>query len=83
MPGWVVAAKEKAVQELAVAAFKALDGRNWGRIDLMCDEQGEMFLLEANMVPGMTEKSLVPMAARQHGLSFTDLVLRILAQTEA
>lgn len=82
-PAGLSPAKEKAVQELAVAAFKALDGRNWGRIDLMCDEQGEMFLLEANMVPGMTEKSLVPMAARQHGLSFTDLVLRILAQTEA
>lgn len=82
-PAGLSAADESALQELAVAAFKALDGRNWGRIDVMCDDNGDMFLLEANMVPGMTEKSLVPMAAKQHGLSFTDLVLRILAQTEA
>jgi len=74
---------EAELQKLAVQAFDALDGRGWGRVDVMTDQQGHWYLLEANMVPGMTEKSLVPMAAKQQGLSFTDLVLRILAQTEA
>lgn len=73
---------EKALQKLALEAFNALDGRGWGRIDVMTDKKGHWYLLEANMVPGMTEKSLVPMAAKQKGMSFMDLVLRILAQTE-
>ncbi|MEC9412847.1 MAG: D-alanine--D-alanine ligase, partial [Pseudomonadota bacterium] len=48
------------------------------RIDFMRDSQGNLFLLEANSVPGMTDHSLVPMAAKQAGLSFEDLVWRIL-----
>ncbi len=47
----------------------------------MRDDEGQWFLLEANAVPGMTEKSLVPMAAKQYGLSFEQLVWNILAQT--
>ena len=50
----------------------------WGRIDFMCDKAGNFYLLEANSVPGMTDHSLVPMAAKQAGLSFDDLVLKIL-----
>ena len=61
-------------------AFSAIDGRGWGRIDAMRDDEGQWFLLEANAVPGMTEKSLVPMAAKQYGLSFEQLVWNILTR---
>ncbi|RUO41771.1 D-alanine--D-alanine ligase [Pseudidiomarina aestuarii] len=70
--------QEQALQQLAVSAFRAVAGSGWGRIDVMCDALGEFKLLEANMVPGMTAKSLVPMAARATGLSFEQLVLEIL-----
>lgn len=70
--------QEQALQQLAVSAFRAVAGSGWGRIDVMCDAFGEFKLLEANMVPGMTAKSLVPMAARATGLSFEQLVLEIL-----
>lgn len=82
-PAGLADAEEQQVRELARDAFQALDAKGWGRIDMMRDSQGQMQLLEANLVPGMTEKSLVPMAARQAGLSFNQLVLRILAQTLA
>lgn len=75
------AAKEKELQELALTAFDAVGAKGWGRIDAMLDEQGRFWLLEINTVPGMTDHSLVPMAAKASGLSFTDLVLEILAQT--
>lgn len=70
--------QEQALQQLAISAFRAVAGRGWGRIDVMCDAFGEFKLLEANMVPGMTAKSLVPMAARATGLSFEQLVVEIL-----
>jgi len=53
--------------------------KGWGRVDLMQDEDGQFYLLEANSVPGMTDHSLVPMAAKQYGLSFENLVNQILA----
>lgn len=74
---------EQELRHLALAAFKAVGGQGWGRVDLMLDEAGQPQLLEVNMVPGMTEKSLVPMAAKQHGLSFSQLVMRILATAVA
>jgi D-alanine-D-alanine ligase len=74
--------RELALAQLALAAFEALAGNGWGRVDVMCDRQGQYYLLEANTVPGMTAKSLVPMAAKQAGMSFTDLSLAILATTE-
>lgn len=70
---------ERQLKALALKAFQALDARVWGRIDLMVDRQGQPWLLELNTVPGMTDHSLVPMAARAAGMSFADLVLRILA----
>lgn len=73
--------KEKELQALALRAFDAVAASGWGRVDAMMDEQGKFWLLEVNTVPGMTDHSLVPMAARAAGLSFTDLVLQILAQT--
>ncbi len=70
---------ERDIRALALDAFNAVDGRGWGRVDIMFDAAGKPQLLEVNMVPGMTAKSLVPMAAKQHGLSFSQLVMRILA----
>ncbi|WP_275065505.1 D-alanine--D-alanine ligase [Aliidiomarina taiwanensis] len=78
-PAGLSEAEEQALGALALQAFQAVGGKGWGRVDLMFDEQGHAQLLEVNMVPGMTEKSLVPMAAKQHGLSFSQLVMRILA----
>ena len=59
-------------------AFDVLGGAGWGRVDLMLDSAGQAWLIELNTVPGMTDHSLVPMAARQAGLSFAELVLTIL-----
>jgi len=70
---------EHKLRGLALKAFTAVGGKGWGRVDIMLDEAGEPQLLEVNMVPGMTAKSLVPMAAKQQGLSFSQLVMRILA----
>lgn len=72
---------ETRLRHLAEQAFSAIGASGWGRIDVMRNGAGDWFLLEANTVPGMTEKSLVPMAAKAAGLSFNDLVERILAQT--
>ncbi len=70
--------QEKELAELASSAFSAVSGSGWGRIDVMQDKTGQFFLLEANTVPGMTEKSLVPKAAQVAGIGFDDLVLAIL-----
>ena len=66
------------IQQLALAAFSATGASGWGRVDLMRDAQGEFKLLEVNTVPGMTAKSLVPMAASASGLSLNQLLLEIL-----
>tara|TARA_R110000751_G_scaffold307911_1_gene435110 strand:- start:26146 stop:27108 length:963 start_codon:yes stop_codon:yes gene_type:complete len=73
---------EKQLGELALEAFDALAGSGWGRIDFMQDKLGRFYLLEANTVPGMTEKSLVPLAAKQSGMSFEELSLAVLKTTE-
>lgn len=71
--------KEAELAELCLQAFNAVGCRGWGRVDVMQDEAGRFYLLEVNTVPGMTDHSLVPMAAAAAGLTFTDLVLAILA----
>jgi D-alanine-D-alanine ligase len=71
-------AREAELRELVCRAFAAVDGYGWGRVDLMVDGQDQPWLLEVNTVPGMTDHSLVPMAARVAGLNFEDLVWRIL-----
>lgn len=73
--------RETRLQELAVAAFNAVGASGWGRVDVMADDSGNFYLLELNTVPGMTDHSLVPMAAKAAGYSFNDLVLAILSQT--
>lgn len=75
-------ADEKHIQALALAAYDALDASGWGRVDLMRDTDGQFYLLEANTVPGMTQKSLVPMAANAAGIEFNQLVLDILKTAE-
>src|SRR6266702_4112997 len=69
---------ERIIQDEALRAFRALACSGWGRVDLMLDRAGKPYFLEVNTSPGMTDHSLVPMAARHAGLSFEDLCLRIL-----
>lgn len=81
LPCGLDADAEQAMQQLALQAFAALGASGWGRVDLRCDAAGKPHLLEINTVPGMTDHSLVPMAARHAGLSFEELVLAILETT--
>jgi len=80
-PCGLSAEQESEMQRLAERAFMVLGGRGWGRIDILRDVDGKPYLLEANTVPGMTDHSLVPMAARAAGISFEDLVWQILEGT--
>ncbi|MGA7964619.1 MAG: D-alanine--D-alanine ligase [Gammaproteobacteria bacterium] len=73
--------RERELRALCYRAFAAVNCAGWGRVDLLLDESDAAYLLEANTVPGMTEHSLVPMAAKVEGLSFSELVVMILAQT--
>jgi D-alanine-D-alanine ligase len=70
--------KEQELRALCLTAFRALGCRGWGRVDLMVSKQGRPYLLEVNTAPGMTDHSLVPMAARAIGLSYEDLCVKIL-----
>ncbi|EJI86890.1 MAG: D-alanine--D-alanine ligase [Alishewanella aestuarii] len=82
-PAPLTAELTAAMQQSALAAFKAVGASGWGRVDLMLDQSGQHYLLEVNTVPGMTEKSLVPMAAKAAGYSFQQLVLAILQQADS
>ena len=72
---------ELRLQQLALDAFRVVGCRTWGRVDVMQDADGRFWLLEVNTVPGMTDHSLVPMAARAAGIGFDELVVRILRDT--
>ena len=72
---------EAEMQRLALRGFALIGGSGWGRVDFLMDESGKPYLLEVNTVPGMTDHSLVPMAARQAGINFEQLVVRILELT--
>ena len=78
IPCGVSEKKEKQLQALCLKAFKALGCRGWGRVDLMLDKRGKPYLLEVNTSPGMTDHSLVPMAARAVGISYEDLCVKVL-----
>jgi D-alanine-D-alanine ligase len=73
--------QEQQMQQLALRAFAVLGCAGWGRVDFLLDDAGNPFVLEANTVPGMTDHSLVPMAARAAGIDFDELVWRILEGT--
>ena len=78
LPCGLDADKEAELQALVRSAFDVVGCRGWGRVDVMQDEDGKFWLLEVNTAPGMTDHSLVPMAARHAGLEFDDLVLTLL-----
>jgi D-alanine-D-alanine ligase len=78
LPCGLPAERERALQALCLKGFRALGCRGWGRVDLMLDRAGEPYLLEVNTAPGMTDHSLVPMAARHVGIGYDELCLRIL-----
>ncbi len=77
-PSGLNAGQEIEMQRLAKSAFALIGGQGWGRVDFLMSEGGKPFVLEVNTSPGMTDHSLVPMAARQAGISFDELVLRVL-----
>ena len=63
---------------MSLEAFRAVGASGWGRVDLLCDANGDPWFVDVNTAPGMTTHSLVPMAAAAAGLSMEDLVVRIL-----
>lgn len=81
IPSGLSVKEETTLQQLALQAFNAVGATGWGRIDAMQDEQGNFWLLEVNTVPGMTDHSLVPMAAKAIGHDFAALCVLILSQT--
>lgn len=70
--------QEQALQQLALEAADCIGVEGWGRVDVFIDRQGQAQLIEVNTVPGMTDHSLVPMAAAKLGIDFDELVWRIL-----
>lgn len=81
LPSGLSEEEEQQVQKIALDAFHMVGCEGWGRVDVMQDEAGNFWLLEVNTSPGMTDHSLVPMAAKAQGLDFTSLVLNVLQQT--
>ena len=77
-PSGLPAAQEQEIQAIVMRAVAALGCSGWGRADLILRDDGKVFLLEMNTIPGMTGHSLVPMAARAAGIAFDDLAMRIL-----
>lgn len=73
-------AREREMRAQALEAFRILGCRGWGRVDFLMNERGAAYLLEINTSPGMTDHSLVPMAARAAGISYEQLVWRVLEQ---
>ncbi len=77
-PCGLSAEKEAQIQQEALQAFNAIGCRGWGRVDFLMDDAGNHYFLEVNTSPGMTDHSLVPMAAKAAGISFDELVIRVL-----
>lgn len=80
-PSDLTAEQEREMQDIAKRAFEAIGGRGWSRVDFLKSDDGKLYLLELNTVPGMTDHSLVPMAAKARGIDFASLCVQILAQT--
>jgi len=81
-PCGLAEAQEAEFAALMTQAFNAVGASSWGRVDFMVDKNNQPWLIEVNTVPGMTDHSLVPMAAKQAGISFDELVLKILSMAE-
>ncbi len=69
---------EQHYQSLILEAFQCLGAQAWGRVDFMCDASDKLWLIEINTVPGLTNHSLVPMAAQQNGIDFDELIVQII-----
>jgi len=82
-PAGLSAMAEEHLANLALAAFGAIGASGWGRADFMMDETGRPLLLEVNTVPGMTDHSLSPMAARALGIDFDELAWQVLETSTA
>ncbi|NAW88884.1 D-alanine--D-alanine ligase [Photobacterium halotolerans] len=70
---------ERAIQQLSLSAFQALGCRGWGRLDVILGDDGKIYPIEMNTSPGMTQRSVFPMASRETGLDFTRTIEQILA----
>lgn len=68
----------KSIKKLSLESFKILGCTGWGRVDLIIDNNNNIFFIEANTIPGMTNHSLVPLSAHNSGIIFEELVLKIL-----
>lgn len=79
-PSGLSAGHERKLTDLARCGTRMLGIRGWGRVDVLSDDSQDFYLMEVNVVPGMTEHSLVPKAAAQAGMDFEDLVLSILSE---
>ncbi|MFA6121352.1 MAG: D-alanine--D-alanine ligase [Sideroxydans sp.] len=79
-PCGLSAEQEAEMQGLAQQGFAVIGGQGWGRVDFLRGTDGSAYLLEVNTSPGMTDHSLVPMAAREAGISFEQLVVQVLDQ---
>lgn len=78
IPSGLSDAADSNIRKMSLAAFTSLGCASWGRVDVMLDADDKQWLLEANTIPGMTDHSFVPMAAKAVDLDFDDLVLQIL-----
>ncbi|MEX3547677.1 MAG: D-alanine--D-alanine ligase [Burkholderia sp.] len=81
IPCGIEVGREAEFKRLACRAFEVLRCTDWGRADFMLDAAGNPYFLEVNTVPGMTDHSLPPKAARAVGISYSDLVVKVLAMT--
>ena len=77
-PSGLTIEQEKKIQMIALKAFNLTGASGWGRVDFILDNNKNPYLLEINTVPGMTSHSLVPIAAKASGISFEELVIKIL-----
>jgi len=75
--------KQTELNDLVRAAFESLDCEGLARVDVMQDQDGAFYLLELNTIPGMTDHSFIPIAAKQSGITFDDLLLTILELEQA
>ncbi|MCG3865582.1 MULTISPECIES: D-alanine--D-alanine ligase [unclassified Photobacterium] len=81
-PSDLNADEESAMQASALSAYQALGCRGWGRVDVILTENNDIYLIEMNTIPGMTERSVYPMAAAQAGFSYEELISELLDQAQ-